>query len=129
MRDFIITMCLTAALIAVFSMFGYKPQEVEQKNGNFVLAVESGQESTPQPTEGTEPFVPVPEPTEATEPPTEPIVTMPTKTIDELAWEVIIGYWGYMEDRWQRLSDAGYDAMAVQQRVNEILERSDFDGS
>lgn len=127
MRDFIIVMCLTAALIAVFSMFGYQPQEREQKSGNFVLAAESGQESTPQPTEGTdgtEPFVP--EPTEATEPPTEPIVTEPTKTIDELAWEVIIGLWGAGEERKRLLGDR-YES--VQERVNEILERSDFDGS
>lgn len=46
----------------------------------------------------------------------------PTKTIDELAEEVINGLWGNGEERKQRLEEAGYDYYAVQNRVNEILE-------
>jgi len=45
----------------------------------------------------------------------------PSKTIDELANEVIQGLWGNGEDRYNRLTEAGYDYNAVQNRVNEIL--------
>lgn len=45
----------------------------------------------------------------------------PTKSIDELAQEVIDGKWGNGEERKTRLTEAGYDASAVQKRVNEIL--------
>ena len=45
----------------------------------------------------------------------------PTKTIDELAHEVLEGKWGNGEERVKRLTDAGYDYNAVQNRVNEIL--------
>ena len=43
------------------------------------------------------------------------------KTIDELANEVIQGFWGNGEERYNRLTQAGYDYYAVQNRVNEIL--------
>ena len=45
----------------------------------------------------------------------------PQKSIDELAQEVINGNWGNGEDRKQRLTEAGYDYQAVQNKVNEIL--------
>lgn len=45
----------------------------------------------------------------------------PSKTIDELAQEVLEGKWGNGEERKKRLTDAGYDYYAVQDRVNEIL--------
>ena len=51
---------------------------------------------------------PVPEPT-------------PSKSVDELAQEVIAGLWGNQPERQQRLEAAGYDYYAVQARVNEIL--------
>lgn len=44
------------------------------------------------------------------------------KTIDELAKEVIAGKWGSGNDRRQRLTKAGYDYKAVQNRVNQILK-------
>ena len=44
-----------------------------------------------------------------------------TKTVDELAHEVIRGLWGNGADRKRRLTAAGYDYRAVQDRVNEIL--------
>lgn len=44
-----------------------------------------------------------------------------TKTIDNLAYEVIQGDWGNGEERKERLEVAGYDYDAVQQRVNELL--------
>lgn len=43
------------------------------------------------------------------------------KTIDQLGREVIQGLWGNGEERKRRLRSAGYDYVAVQKRVNEIL--------
>lgn len=43
------------------------------------------------------------------------------KTIDELAKEVIQGKWGNGEERFRRLTQAGYNYDEVQKRVNEIL--------
>ena len=42
------------------------------------------------------------------------------KTIDQIAREVIQGKWGIGYDRKQRLTKAGYDYRAVQDRVNEL---------
>lgn len=47
--------------------------------------------------------------------------TMKQKTIDELAHEVLDGKWGSGQTRVDRLKAAGYDATAVQNRVNELL--------
>lgn len=44
------------------------------------------------------------------------------KTIDELAQEVLDGKWGNDPERTKRLTAAGYNAAAVQQRVNQILK-------
>ena len=46
-----------------------------------------------------------------------------TKSIDELAQEVIDGKWGNGTDRKTNLEKAGYDYNAVQERVNEILSK------
>lgn len=43
------------------------------------------------------------------------------KSVDEVARECISGKWGNGKDRQDRLTAAGYDYTAVQQRVNEIL--------
>ena len=43
------------------------------------------------------------------------------KSIDTLAREVINGSWGNGNDRYQRLTAAGFDYDAVQARVNEML--------
>lgn len=43
------------------------------------------------------------------------------RSIDTLAREVIKGSWGNGNERYQRLTDAGFDYDAVQARVNEIL--------
>lgn len=48
----------------------------------------------------------------------------PKKSIDEVAIEVIQGKWGAGSDRAKRLTEAGYDYIAVQKRVNEILSGS-----
>lgn len=42
------------------------------------------------------------------------------KSIDEIAKEVLNGKWGNGQDRKDRLVAAGYDATAVQKRVNEL---------
>ena len=43
------------------------------------------------------------------------------KTIDEVAREVLQGKWGNGSERKRRLTQAGYDYNAVQERVNELL--------
>ncbi len=43
------------------------------------------------------------------------------KSVETLAKEVIQGLWGNGEERKKRLVDAGYDYVAVQSKVNEIL--------
>lgn len=48
----------------------------------------------------------------------------PTKSVDELAKEVIDGKWGNNPERKKALTEAGYDYDAVQKRVNEILNGS-----
>lgn len=49
-------------------------------------------------------------------------VDIPTKTVDELAREVIRGKWGVGADRRKRLTAAGYSYDAVQRRVNALLK-------
>lgn len=46
----------------------------------------------------------------------------PSKTIDQLANEVIAGKWGNGQDRINRLKAAGYNPSAVQTRVNQKLK-------
>lgn len=48
-------------------------------------------------------------------------VKAPKKSIDDVAKEVINGWWGNNEERVRRLTEAGYDAVVVQNRVNGIL--------
>lgn len=50
-----------------------------------------------------------------------PLASTPSKSDDTLAREVIAGNWGNGQDRVNRLTSAGYDYNAVQNRVNEIL--------
>lgn len=49
----------------------------------------------------------------------------PTKTIDELAFEVIKGLWGNGASRKTKLINAGYDYSKVQVRVNELLSEDE----
>lgn len=53
-----------------------------------------------------------------------PQPSTPTKSVDEIAREVINGAWGNGDDRKNRLTAAGYDYNAVQNRVNELLGSS-----
>ena len=52
-------------------------------------------------------------------------VTIPqyTKTVDELAQEVLAGLWGNGIIRKMKLTNAGYDYQAVQKKVDEIIGR------
>lgn len=45
------------------------------------------------------------------------------KTVAEIADEVIHGKWGNGQDRVNRLTAAGYDAAAVQRKVNELMSK------
>lgn len=51
----------------------------------------------------------------------EPVADPVTKTVTQLAREVIDGKWGSGATRKQKLTDAGYDYNAVQKEVNRIL--------
>ncbi len=55
--------------------------------------------------------------TSATKPQPKPV----TKTVDQLAEEVITGQWGNGSDRKKRLTEAGYDYYAVQNAVNQKM--------
>lgn len=46
-----------------------------------------------------------------------------TKTVDEIAKEVIQGKWGNGSARKKALTNAGYDYATVQKRVNELLSK------
>jgi N-acetylmuramoyl-L-alanine amidase len=48
----------------------------------------------------------------------------PKKTIEELAKEVLAGKWGNGAARTKALTDAGYDAKAVQAKVNDLLDKN-----
>ena len=43
------------------------------------------------------------------------------KSVEEVAQEVLQGLWGNGQDRYDSLTSAGYDAQAVQDKVNSIL--------
>lgn len=49
-------------------------------------------------------------------------VSKPTKTISQLADEVIAGKWGNGQDRINRLKKAGYDPTVIQKKVNQMLK-------
>ena len=51
-------------------------------------------------------------------------VSCNSKTVEELASEVIKGLWGNGEERRNKLTESGYDYNKVQSRVNEILKAS-----
>ena len=53
-----------------------------------------------------------------------PASSNPGKSIDQLAQEVINGFWGNGDDRKNRLQAAGYDYNAIQDKVNQILSGS-----
>lgn len=53
----------------------------------------------------------------------DPVSTQ-TKTVDELAREVIDGKWGNGDARKKALKEAGYDYSAVQAKVNELVRKT-----
>lgn len=131
MRDLILGLIILAGLVWYFSRM---PCEMPSgwDTGMYLLSGQGEQTTKPscsgedidKPAPPTEPT----EPTEAPKPAPRPQQeTQPTKTIDELAYECIRGLWGNGSERKRRLTEAGYDYSAVQQRVNEIL-RANADG-
>lgn len=48
------------------------------------------------------------------------------KTIDKIAAEVVRGEWGNGEERYRKLTEAGYNYDQVQRRVNQILYKYFF---
>lgn len=60
-------------------------------------------------------------PTPAQPEPVQPEPVQPVADLDAIAREVIKGNYGNGQERKDRLTAAGYDAAAVQKRVNEIL--------
>lgn len=54
----------------------------------------------------------------------EPKKPVNNKTIDEIANEVIEGKWGNDPERSKKLKEAGYDAKAVQKKVNDLLNKN-----
>lgn len=52
------------------------------------------------------------------------VEVQPQKSIEEIANEVIKGIWGNGNERKERLTNAGYDYMAIQNKVNEIVNRA-----
>lgn len=116
MRDFIITICLTLVLAAMFSFcIGFTPQEQADSSNpsDSHFSVPFG-EPVQQLTEGTGGNLPVPQPPAQQD------------DIEELAWEVIKGIWDNGEKRKQLLTEAGHNYKAVQQRVNEILGWTEY---
>jgi len=65
---------------------------------------------------------PTPPPATPSQPATTPPSTPALLPLDAIAREVINGRWGNGAERVQRLTVAGYDAAAVQRRVNELLK-------
>jgi len=54
--------------------------------------------------------------------PAVPVPAAPTlKSVDEIAQEIILGKWGDGDERKAKLTAAGYDAAAVQAKVNEFF--------
>ena len=51
------------------------------------------------------------------------LVAKATKSVEEIAQEVLDGKWGSGNDRITNLYNAGYDYNAVQHRVNELIEQ------
>lgn len=62
--------------------------------------------------------------TKEAKPSVEPTPATPTKTISQLAQEVVAGKWGNGDERVKRLTSAGYDAKAVQDEVNKLMKTS-----
>ena len=62
-----------------------------------------------------------PEPPKATVTQPRPAETAPSKSIDDMAREVIRGNWGNNPDRKAKLTAAGHDYAAIQARVNQML--------
>ena len=111
MKDIIIAIIILLTLVAGFSTYGTPPEQdsapppANTHGGGFK---EPGESEKIEQGEGDSPII------------SEPI-TPPDYT--ELALEVINGDWGNGYIRKQRLREAGHDAKAVQEVVNDILKK------
>ena len=61
---------------------------------------------------------------ETTEISTEQTTIVTTKSIDDIVQEVINGSWGFDSERETRLTEAGYNYLDIQSKVNEIMSTS-----
>lgn len=81
----------------------------------------------PEPAEGQVPageFHPEPEEETNPEPEPEPVAEQsPTKSVNEVAKEVLAGKFGRGQIRKKRLQDAGYDVAAVSEEITRILNQ------
>lgn len=99
----------------LISLFGGEPEIEIPKEEINESTLEEITETPIEENTGVEPEIePIPEPI------VEEIVTE-TKSIDELAQEVLDGKWGSGKTRKAKLTEAGYDYEAVQEKVNEII--------
>lgn len=90
---------------------------MDGRNDYKVITSESGQEAYAKAVvEGLVEFLNLKKKTSA---------STPSKTVDEIAKEVIAGKWGNGQDRKDRLTKAGYDYTAVQNRVNALLGKTE----
>ena len=53
---------------------------------------------------------------------TDKVVDTPKLSLEAVAKEVLAGKWGNGDDRTKRLTNAGYDAKAVQTKVNDLVK-------
>lgn len=99
----------------LISLFGEEPEiEIPKEEIDESIL----EEITETPIEENTEVEPIEEP--IPEPIVEETITE-TKSIDELAQEVLDGKWGSGKTRKANLTEAGYDYEAVQEKVNEII--------
>lgn len=98
-------------------------EELQNLQAPGVPGSSTGSETKPNPTPVTPTPAPSPKPTTPVAPTPSPSSSETTnnKPIDEIARDVIRGDYGNGQERYDRLTDAGYDYYEVQGRVNEIL--------
>ena len=107
MKDIIIAIIILLTLIAGFSQTQPEQDSAPPPKAETQGTREQGESEQNEQGKGDLPSIP--------EPPQSPDYT-------ELAYEVINGDWGNGYTRKCLLREAGYDCVAVQEIVNEILE-------
>ena len=112
MKDLFIAIVILAILTVLFSMHSAPPEQGTPPSSNAHGSgfKEPGESEQIQQGEGDKPVQSISEP------------TTPPPDYTELALEVIRGDWGNGYIRKQRLREAGHDAEAVQEVVNNMLK-------